>query len=123
MTFREDSHELVTSLPFAFLLLTALVSGCSSSTNMKVSRADLGDAWPFTVDSGVVACNHPSSEIVFFTSQSQKIYAIDEVAKGMEVAKGTKRYADVREILRDHPSVAGSKVDIGSSLDRGRKLC
>ena len=123
MTFREDSHELVTSLPFAFLLLTALVSGCSSSTNMKVSRADLGDAWPFTVDSGVVACNHPSSEIVFFTSQSQKIYAIDEVAKGMEMAKGMKRYADVREILRDHPSVAGSKVDIGPILDRGRKLC
>ena len=30
----------------------------------------------------MVACNHPSSEIVFFTSQSQKIYAIDEVAKG-----------------------------------------
>jgi hypothetical protein len=98
-------------------MVTALVGGCSSSTNMKISRADLGDAWPLTVDSGVVACNHPSSAVVFFTSESNKIYAVDEVARGM------KLYADVREILRDHPSVAGSKMDIGPVLERGRKLC
>lgn len=71
MTFREDLHQFVTSLPVSaitaahqtplsrlsvFLLFsTATVSGCS--TNMKISRADLGDAWPFTVDSGVIACN------------------------------------------------------------------
>jgi hypothetical protein len=51
-----------------------------------------GVPWPFTVDSGVIACNYPSSAVVFFTSE--KIYAVDEVAKGM------RRYADVREILR-----------------------
>ena len=131
MTFRVNLHKLVTSLHEAaneaahqtllsrlsvfLLFLTAIVSGCSSSTNMKISRADLGDEWPFTVDSGVIACNHPSSAVVFFTNE--KIYAVNGVAKG------EKRYADVREILRDHPSVAGSKVDIGPILDRGLKLC
>ena len=97
------------------LFLTAIVSGCSYSTNMKINRDDLGDTWPFTVNSGVIACNHPSSAVVFFTNE--KIYAVNEVAKGQ------KRYADVREILRAHPSVAGSKIDIGPILDRGLKLC
>ena len=131
MTFREDLHRLVTSLPeganeaahqtpssrlSVFLLfLTAIVSGCSYSTNMKISRDDLGDAWPFTVNSGVIACNHPSSAVVFFTNE--KMYAVNGVAKGQN------RYADAREILRDHPSVAGSKIDIGPILDRGLKLC
>ena len=131
MTFRDNLHKLVTSLPeganeaahqtllsrlSVFLLfLTATVSGCSYSTNMKISRDDLGDRWPFTVNSGVIACNHPSSAVVFFTNE--KIYAVNGVAKGQ------KRYADVREILRDHPFVAGSQVDIGPILERGRNLC
>jgi len=116
MTFRENLHKLVTSLleganesahqtppsrlSVPMLFLTAIVSGCSYSTNMKIGRDDLGDRWPFTVNSGVIACNHPSSAVVFFTNE--KIYAVNEVAKGQ------KRYADVREILRAHPSVAGS---------------
>lgn len=130
MTLRDKLDILVTSLPqgtneaahqtllsrlSVLLLLLTAINGCSYSTNMKISREDLGDAWPFTVNSGVIACNHPSSEIVFFTSE--KIYAVDDVAKRM------KRYADVREILRDQPSVAGSKGDIAPILQRGRKLC
>lgn len=131
MTFRDNLPKLVTSLPeganevahqtlpsrlSVFLLfLTAIASGCSYSTNMKVSRDDLGDTWPFTVDRGVIACNHPSLAVVFFTNE--KIYAVNGVAKGQ------KRYADVREILRDDLSAAESKADIGPILDRGLKLC
>lgn len=64
------------------LFLTAIVSACSYSTNMKIGRDDLGDAWPFTVNSGVIACNHPSLAIVFFTNE--KIYAVNGVAKGQK---------------------------------------
>ena len=54
---------------------------------------------------------------LLYEREDEEIYAVNGVAKG------NKRFADVREILRDHTSVAGSKVDIGPILDRGLKLC
>lgn len=78
-----------------------------------VSRDLLGDAWPLTVDDGVLACR---DQAVVFTSGGT-VYAINGTAK----QRGD--YADIAPIWADHPTIEGLKKDLSPLLERGLALC
>lgn len=85
----------------------------------QITRADYGDAWPFTVEAGQVRCMHmrgPGSNEVVFIAEGTA-YAINGTAKG------TKQYADVAPIWLDNPKAAGLKVSLQPILDLGLALC
>ena len=85
----------------------------------QITRADYGDAWPFTVEAGEVRCMNSrgpgSGDVVFIVNGTT--YAINGTAKA------TKQYADVRPIWRDNPTIAGLKVSLQPILDLGLSLC
>lgn len=78
-------------------------------------KEDYGDAWPFTVDQGIVRCVAPRNEIVF--SSGGKAYAVNGTAKANDL------YADIGQIWKDDPTIAGAKISIGPILDLGLSLC
>lgn len=95
---------------------TAAPAPTAAPTDRRtVRKADYGDAWPFTVESGIVRCVAPRNEVVF--SSGGKAYAVNGTAKANDL------YADIGSIWKDDPTIAGAKISIGPILDLGLSLC
>ncbi len=85
-----------------------------------IHRDDFGDAWPFTVDDGVLEC-HPPDRVVFI--HDGVTYAINGMARGAMMA-GEGDYVDFREtIWRDNPDGSTPKVYVGDIIQMGLALC
>lgn len=101
-------------------LLAVLLAACSSSSSSTpshqrdISRTDLGDNWPLTVDRGTLECRDGSS-VVFTVGGTT--YAVNGTAKGAH------RYAEIDAIWSADPNVAGLKKNIGPLIDKGLALC
>ena len=95
------------------VLVALLVLGCGDGGYHTISRADLGAAWPLTVDSGSLRCEPPGA--VIFTANGT-----DYAVNGAATSKG---YADIGPIWADNPDPAIPKMDIGPLLDRGLAMC
>jgi hypothetical protein len=97
-------------------LLAMLTSVSAFAANLDVSRAQMKDAWPFTIDGGTLKC---SGGLVTFAT-GNKTYAVNGSAK----AKGrTIGWTDVVEIWRDNPAIPGTKISIGPVISKGLELC
>lgn len=90
---------------------------------VTITREEYGDAWPFTVDSGVLrgvptgqrtAGGTEIAEVTFTTGG--KTYALNGTARG------AARYAEIDGIWANHPSIVGIKKNIGPIIDRGLEL-
>lgn len=82
-----------------------------------VSRDQLGDEWPFTVDSGMVACDGANGVgEVTFTAEGTT-YAVN----GLAIQTG--QYAEIDTIWADDPTIPGAKKSIGPIIDLGLALC
>lgn len=84
---------------------------------VRISRQTFGDAWPFTVDEGILAGYGRSGvgQVVFTTDGAT--YAVNGTA-----AK-TGAYDSIDAIRADDPSKPGAKKDLGPIIDRGLQLC
>jgi Protein of unknown function (DUF2511) len=88
-----------------------------SPNEIKISKQDFGNDWPFTVSEGVLACKGSggAGEVVFTANGAS--YAVNGVAKG------TKKYRPIEEVGAENPSLPGTKKNIGPIIERGLKLC
>lgn len=97
---------------------STLVDGGSkdslSSNEASMSRTDLGDDWPLTVDKGVVSCEGAGE--VYFTAHGTR-FAVNGLALGADTAP------DIDAIWAKDPDIKGLKIDIGPIIDRGLALC
>jgi hypothetical protein len=80
-----------------------------------VTKADYGEKWPFTVDSGLLRCIGPRQEIIFVANG--ETYALNGTAKS------NPKYADIRPIWRDDPSIQGVKISVQPLIFAGLDLC
>ena len=105
----------------ASLLLTAALLAASPvwATTTELSSADLGAAWPFTVERGTLQCH--SKTFITFTAQS-RIYAINGSATSYAKSNQVP-WLDVRPIWRDNPQISGTKIPMGAVIERGLALC
>lgn len=83
-----------------------------------ITRAQMGDAWPFTVDSGLLACN--DRQHVTFTSGGV-VYALNGTAKGAIDAGAP--YQPIDAIWRDNPDQTTPKMSLRPAPDIGLSLC
>jgi hypothetical protein len=109
------------------LCILALALGCRGGTETKgnsttgqaaaegrfINKAELGEKWPFTVESGYVDCPDGLSAI-FRTGDTE--YGLN----GMATARG---FADPEPIWMNDPSIPGAKIDIGPMIDLARQEC
>jgi len=84
---------------------------------VRITKDDFGDDWPFTVDEGVLAGNGSGGI-------GEVIFTVDGVTYAVNgTARGTGKYTEIDEIWADDPELAGLKKNIGPIIDRGLELC
>jgi hypothetical protein len=81
-----------------------------------ISRDDLGEQWPLTVDAGVLSCESHGGGVhsVFFTDPEGKRYALNGIAEGHH-----PELPPIDQILAPNPKVPELKINIGPLIDRG----
>jgi hypothetical protein len=85
---------------------------------MQVRAEEYGDAWPLTIDEGVLSCD---ADRVVFTAPDGAVYALNGLAETHADQEG---WSDVDPIWADNPSDSGGpKLNIGPLIDDGLALC
>ena len=87
-----------------------------------VTRDNLGEEWPLTVDYVILACEPKTAggmdlQIASLTAPDGTVYALNGTAKSHT------DYADIAPIWADNPNVEGLKIPISPLIDRARTLC
>jgi hypothetical protein len=87
-----------------------------------ITRTDLGQQWPLTVDYGVVACQNKNAggqglKIATFIGPDGTEYALNGTAKSHTNAE------DIDPIWAPDPNVTGLKIGIGPLIDHALTLC
>jgi hypothetical protein len=111
----------VLSVSKLLVLAGSLVACACSGTvdpqsEQRISRAQFGDDWPFTVTEGLLRCDRGT--FVVFVANG-KTYAINGSAKGAANREG---YVDFESIWRPDET-PGLKVSISPVIEAGLKLC
>ena len=117
----ESTQKPVSLLAVALILMISGSCARGDSSNPSqlptegrlVTKAELGDKWPFTVDSGYVDCPDGLSAI-FRTGNVE--YGLN----GMATSRG---FAEPDPIWKDDPTIPGAKISIGSMIDLARQEC
>jgi hypothetical protein len=84
----------------------------TASNPATLSRSDLGNDWPLTVDEGVVSCEGGGE--VYFTADGTT-YAVNGLAQG------NSDLLDIDAIWAD--ASGGLKKNMGPIIDAGLELC
>lgn len=84
-----------------------------SSLGRLVTKAELGDKWPFTVDSGYVDC--PDGVSAIFRTGS-----VEYGLNGMATSRG---YAEPDPIRKADPTIPGAMISISPMIDLARQEC
>lgn len=107
-------------LPSLWLLLALLVTflvACGSS-GLEVTKAQYGDAWPFSVDQGTLSCKTSGGgrlrSAVFKFEDTE--YALNAVAEGLG-------YDSVEPIWRNRPQFFGVKADLAPMVALALQQC
>ncbi|HEY4755677.1 MAG TPA: DUF2511 domain-containing protein [Ignavibacteriaceae bacterium] len=93
-------------------------------TSIEVSQSQYGANWPFTVGKGLLGCinhgEHPYANIqvksVYFKANGIT-YAVNGAATDQKIG------VDIDPIWKSNPSIPGTKINIGSIIDKGLSLC
>jgi len=105
----------------ALLAVVALsLAACGSSDppgGRKVSKADFGDAWPFTVDSGTLYCKGSS------TAGAVTLRAGGKDLRAQQHGEHVRPRPRLTPIWADDPTSAGSKKSINPLITAGLRLC
>lgn len=83
----------------------------------KVTQAEYGDRWPFTVPEGTVRCSGTAGAGAVTFEAGGRTYAVNGTARTQ------KTFPDIDPIWRDSPNGLGLKVSIGPIIDKGLSLC
>lgn len=100
---------------------TTTTSASLGPNARRVTASDFGDAWPLTVDSGVLSC--PVGTAVVFGDEDTA-YAINGTARGLAADRGWRDIFE-SDIWAEDPNNPGLdlKKDIGPLIDMGLDLC
>ena len=83
-----------------------------------VSRTQMPETWPLTVDRGYLRCEQPGRAVVFTTERGRQ-YGVNGVAQG--------RYPSIEPIWAPDPdptmAEAGARKGIGSLISLGLAMC
>lgn len=84
----------------------------------RVTREQLGDAWPFTIEWVDLHCT--ARREVWFLGSDGIRYALNGTARQRADENG---WHEIQAIWRPNPNVAGLSIDISPVLERGLALC
>lgn len=82
-----------------------------------VSRAELGEEWPLTVEEGTLRCDGAKEAGAVFFEADGRVYPVNGIARGRTDGP------EIDGIWADDPDFAGAKKNIGILIERGLELC
>jgi hypothetical protein len=98
-------------LAVVVLLVVVPSGGLAADSGTLVSRAEMGERWPFKVSSGLLRCERGSE--VTFQADGTSYTLTRGVVNGA--------HADVGSLLLD--ASGGAEKDLGPLVERGLRLC
>ena len=102
------------------------VSAKVSRNEVTITRAEYGDAWRFTVKSGVLSGKMTDKQLSNGTKLPEVTFRVGAVTYAVNgTAQGSKRYVDIDRIWARDPKFSAAsaiKKDIGPIIYRGLKL-
>lgn len=99
-----------------FLVIALMLGACGGAgaeVGEPVSRADFGDDWPLTVDTGELRCEGASAVV----------FVVDGTEYGVNGSALSAGYPEIDPIWADDPSGNAPKMDIGPLIQAGLELC
>jgi uncharacterized protein DUF2511 len=78
-----------------------------------VSHAEMGDAWPLTVEDGTIICS--GTAILLRTNRG--LFAVNGAARAQ------RKWKDIRDITKPDPQVSGLIMSVQPIIDRGLSVC
>lgn len=103
-----------TSLGAVTFAVVLTLACASSPPSAAISRAELGETWPLTVNRGTLRCEPPGA--VVFQAPDGSDYAVNGLAS-------SQGYPDIDPIWADNPDPLIPKLTLAPILDRGLALC
>jgi hypothetical protein len=94
------------------ILLSALVA-CSDA---EVTKADYGDDWPLTVESGVLKCLDDNGLALAIIEVNGVEYQLNGAAK-------SRGYDDIDTIWSNNPNIPGTRVSLSPLIRKALELC
>ncbi len=101
----------------ALWLMLALMPACGPD-GLEVTRAQYGDAWPFAVDQGTLACTTSAGGHI-----RSALFKVGEKEYGINATAETRGYASVEPIWRSDPQFLGRKIDLKPMVTLALELC
>lgn len=103
--------------PAIAIIGLAALCGCSAPSDTATSGADKIYPWPFTVQSVTLACRQPAGRGVgMVTVQADGTeYGVNGLSR--------RAYPKVDAVWLDNPAIEGTKIPIGTVIDKGLALC
>lgn len=109
----KTKHKTTISAP-----TVASAKANAKTYEVKITKQEYCSSWPFTVNEGVLTCKD-SGITVGTTEMKEVLFTTNEVTYALNgYAKGLKKYADVRKIWADDPTMPGLKKNIGPIIER-----
>jgi hypothetical protein len=90
---------------------------------VTVTREEYGDAWPFTVDSGVLKGVPTGQRTAGGTDLVEVTFTSGGTTYALNgIARDTRKYAEIDGIWASDPNIVGLKKNVGPIIDRGLAL-
>ena len=110
---------------FQFIIVAFIIAATAlaAPSSIRVTEAEFGDKWPFTVSDGVIiyeSLKLQSRTLAILTFKvGEKVYALNGIASGRAKTAG---YLPIEEIWKQNPRNPRLKIDIGPIIERGLEL-
>ena len=112
---RAPGRALAAGLGLAAVL--GLVLACGAP-GLEVTKAQYGDAWPFTVDQGTLFCTTSSGGRL-----RSAVLRVGEVEYAVNAAAETRGYASIEPIWRSDSQYLGRKIDLKPMVTLALEQC
>ena len=96
--------------------LIAVLTVPAVAESVKVTKAEYGNDWPFTVDEGRIGCKQGIAP--YFS-----VHGIQYALTGFGQSLGMKPLYPTTALWRDDPAYPGTKVNLGPIMEKAKELC
>ncbi len=114
---------------FVVIPVVRLANTPQQAKTYPITRSELGEKWPFTVESAEVNCVAPYEVVIAVGEAPKKLYAMSGLAKTRGIYQDLKEIwalsddeIELRRLGRKHPTQVWRK-DISPVFDPAMKYC
>ena len=104
----------------ALLALAACGGNGDGDEGRVATAAEFGQAWPLSVESGVVSCVGGSDVAI---GREIALITIDGTTYGLNSSALEANYPDLEALRIDNPAIPGVRLDLGTLISLAIRQC